>query len=400
MSIKGSPLRKTILVVALGMFVCKSYGQELIDVSLTHIPEILRTPLNSMDASVADIDQDGDLDIVVAIEFHKNVILLNDGNGQFTNGSDRIPDKIAKETSKPYRYYPYHDSEDVMIVDIDKDGLLDLLFVTEDDKTNELYFQQEDGSFIDSSDQFPVDNVSNALIKGDFDDDGWIDFIVGNNGQNNYLRNHEGRLIDETTKRLPVISDITQDVETGDYDNDGDLDLLVGNEDDNRLLQNDGNGFFKDITAEVFSDGISEETREADFADVDGDGDLDIYFANVRMFTPKEAIQRLLINEHGKFVERSENIVDLNPIIGALEGDFYDIDNDGDPDLIVGKLDGLTIGINDGTGNFKENTLTFITPMTVTIVDIEIADFNGDSKPDIFVACFRGPDKLLLSQSE
>ena len=86
--------------------------------------------------------------------------------------------------------------------------------------------------------------------------------------------------------------------------------------------------------------------------------------------------------------------------LGALDGDFYDIDNDGDPDLIVGKLDGLTIGINDGTGNFKETTSTFITPLTVTIVDIEIADFNGDSKPDIFVACFRGPDKLLLSQSE
>jgi len=393
-------LRKTILVVALGMFFCKSFGQELYDVSLTHIPEILQNPLNSMDASVADIDQDGDLDIVVAIEFHKNVILMNDGNGQFINGSDRIPDKIAEKASKPYPYYPYHDSEDVMIVDLNKDGLLDLLFVTEDDKTNELYFQKDDGSFIDSSGQFPVDNVSNALMKGDFDNDGWMDFIVGNNGQNNYLRNNQGVLLDETTERLPLLSDVTQDIEIGDYDNDGDLDLLIGNEDDNRLLENDGNGFFKDITAEVFFDGISEETREADFADIDGDGDLDIYFANIQMFTPKQAIQRLLINQDGKFVERSESISKLDSIIGTLDADFYDIDQDGDQDLLIGKLDGLTIGINDGKGNFKEETSNFITPIGAIIVDIEVADFNGDQKPDIFLACFRGPDKLFLSHSD
>jgi len=352
-----------------------------------------------MDASVADIDRDGDLDIVLAIEFQKNIILLNDGKGHFTDASNLLPDKIAIEDPKPYLYYPYHDSEDVMIEDLNKDGLLDLLIVTEDDRTNEMYLQNKDGSFAEASDQFPVDNVSNALIKGDFDNDGWVDFIVGNNGQNNYLKNNHGTLQDETTLRLPQASDVTQDIEIGDYDNDGDLDLLIGNEDDNRLLQNDGNGFFKDITADVFTDGISEETREADFADVDNDGDLDIYFANIRMFTRKQAIQRLLINEQGKFVEASENIANMDSIIGALDADFYDIDQDGDQDLLIGKLDGLSIGINDGKGNFKEETSYFVPPIGAAIVDIEVADFNGDQNPDIFLGCFRGPDILLLSRS-
>ncbi len=390
---------KQIILLAIGLICINAKAQSFTEVATTNLPEISNKPLNAMDANVADIDKDGDLDIVIAIEFYKNVILLNDGKGYFTDGSNLLPDKVAEKAPKPYQYYPYHDSEDVMIEDINKDDLLDILFVTEDDHTNELYFQKKDGTFMDASDQFPVGNVSNALIKGDFDNDGWMDFIVGNKGQNNYLKNKKGVLVDETAKRFPIKLDTTQDVEVGDFDNDGDLDILFGNEDDNRLLQNNGEGVFTDITESVFKDGISEETREADFSDVDNDGDLDIYFANVRMFTPKAPTQRLLINEDGKFKDVSQEYLKFNAIVGALDADFFDIDNDGDQDLIIGKLDGLVIGINNGKGHFEEQTNKFLDqPINAIIVHIEVADFNGDNKPDIYLACFRGPDKLLLSQ--
>lgn len=374
-------------------------GQSFKNVSSTHLPEKVLKPYNSMDASVVDIDLDGDLDIVIAVEFLKNCILINDGKGNFSDGSNLLPDKIAVVNPKPYQYYPYHDSEDVMVEDINKDGLLDILFVTEDDRLNELYLQKNNGTFKDASDKFPVGNVSNALIKGDFDNDGWTDFIVGNNGQNNYLKNNSGNLVDETKKRMPKISDVTQDIEVGDYDNDGDLDLLVGNEDDNRLLQNNGKGYFIDVTEQMFTGGISEETREADFADVDNDGDLDIYFANVTMFTQKSAIQRLLINQNGKFIDKSEEQLKLNDIAGALDADFFDIDNDGDLDLLIAKINGFSIGINNGKGFFEELTEKFIkTPIDAIIVDVEVADFNNDNRPDIYLACFRGPDRLLISQ--
>ena len=142
---------------------------------------------------------------------------------------------------------------------------------------------------------------------------------------------------------------------------------------------------------------ISEETREADFADVDNDGDLDIYFANVMMFTRKSPIQRLLINENGKYVDKSDQQLNFNTISGTLDADFFDIDNDGDQDLLLAKLDGLAIGINDGKGNFKEQTNQWLeTSISSIIVDIEVADFNGDRKPDIYLSCFRGGDTLLL----
>ncbi len=391
---------KQLIVCLVGLIGVSVHGQSFKEVSSTHLPPSVKKAYNSMDASVADIDKDGDLDIVLAIEFYKNVILINDGKGNFSDGSNLLPDKVAKAATKPYQYYPYHDSEDVMIEDINKDGLLDILFVTEDDKTNELYIQETDKSFRDASEKFPVDNVSNALIKGDFDGDGWVDFIVGNNGQNNYLKNNKGVLTDDTKNRLPVVSDVTQDVEVGDYDNDGDLDLLVGNEDDNRLLQNNGKGVFTDITKIVFSNGISEETREADFADIDNDGDLDVYFANVQMFTPKKPIQRLLINENGKYIDKGAERLKFNNVVGLLDADFFDIDNDGDQDLLLAKLNGFSIGINNGKGYFEEQTDKFLeTPIgAAVIVDIEVADFNKDGKPDIYLACFRSPDKLLMGQ--
>lgn len=389
---------KHLLAFVLGFFSISAQSQLLKEATFTHLPSIVRLPYNSMDASVADIDADGDLDIVVAVEFYKNIILLNDGKGNFKDGSSRLPDKIATAVPKPYKYYPYHDSEDVMIEDINKDGLLDILFVTEDDKNNEFYIQKTRNTFKDVSNNFPVNNISNALIKGDFDGDGWVDFIVGNNGQNNYLRNNRGVLVDETAQRLPQISDRTQDIEVGDYDNDGDLDLLIGNEDNNCLLQNNGNGIFSDVTQNVFSNGISEETREADFADVDNDGDLDIYFANVSMFTKKEPIQRLLINENGKYIDKSQECLFFNNRISVVDADFFDMDNDGDQDLLLGKINGFSIALNDGKGNFREQTEQFIKyPITSVIVDIEIADFNGDSKPDVYLACFNKHDKLLLS---
>lgn len=391
-------MKQTLLLIV-AIIGLQLHAQTFKEVTATYLPSIVKSARNSMDAQIADIDRDGDLDIVIAVEFYKNVILLNDGKGNFSDDSSLIPDKVATLSSKPYQYYPYHDSEDVMIEDINKDGLLDLVFVTEDDQKNELYLQKKDGSFKDVSDEFPVTGVSNGLIKADFDGDGWTDFIVGNNGQNNYLKNHKGTLVDETKNRLPVIKDVTQDVEVGDYDNDGDLDLLVGNEDDNRLLQNNGKGVFTDVTDEVFSGGISEETREADFADIDNDGDLDIYFANIRMFTAKTPTQRLLINENGKFTDQGASRLNFTNTVGLLDADFVDIDQDGDQDLLLGEINGFSIGINDGKGNFTEQTTQLLdTAIKGIVVDIEVADFNNDGKPDIYLSCFRSGDHLFLGQ--
>jgi len=66
----------------------QTFGQlSFSEVSSTHLPPVAIQPANTMDASVVDLDGDGDLDVVLAIEFLKNVILINDGTGKFEDAS-------------------------------------------------------------------------------------------------------------------------------------------------------------------------------------------------------------------------------------------------------------------------------------------------------------------------
>jgi hypothetical protein len=368
------------------------------DVTQRHLPIDSLTGL-SMDAMPGDVDDDGDLDLLIANEFRPNILLLNDGRGRFTDASDRIPSAE-------------HDSEDVAFADFDRDGDLDAVVVTEDDQTNEYYLNRGDGTFADAGDRWPVAGTSNAVVAHDLTGDGAPDLVVGNNGQNVLLVNDgSGRFTDETESRLPQRDDVTQDVELGDVDGDGDLDLIVGNEDDNRLLLNDGSGSFSDAPdgALPLRD-TPEETREADFGDVDGDGDLDLFFANVRLFVEDANRQnRLLLNDgSGRFTDgTAEQFPSENR--SALDGDFVDVDRDGDLDIVTSEVayDGESITSspyrvwrNDGAGRFTDATdALFPEGVTGRGLDAEAADYNGDGLVDLFL-CSRGTvDRLLLGRA-
>jgi hypothetical protein len=237
------------------------------------------TNMFSMDAASADIDDDGDLDLVVAGEFSSNVLLINDGDGRFTDESDtRLP-------------RARRDSEDILVDDVDGDGDLDLLIVSEDDEINEFYLNDGAGLFADDSARIPVRGTSNAVAGADIDGDGDTDVAIGNGGfggqANALLRNDGGTYIDITVSALTTASRTTQDIEFGDIDGDGDVDWLEGNEEDNRLLLNDGAGLFHEEWDMPVPRAV-EETRDADFGDIDADGDLDILFGRGAVPWPRE----------------------------------------------------------------------------------------------------------------
>ncbi|AHM60967.1 FG-GAP repeat-containing protein [Flammeovirgaceae bacterium 311] len=372
------------------------------DASETHLPEAVKKSLNSMDAKAVDIDEDGDLDLVLAMEFVKNVILINDGKGKFGDGSHRLPYLAAPVTPKPYPYYPYGDTEEVAIADFDGDGDLDLLFVAEDNQTNEFYINDDKGYFVNATERIPVSGTSNALVSHDFDGDGLTDVIIGNNGQNVYLRNAgKARFIDETAKRLPTREDITQDLDAFDFDGDGDLDLVVGNERENYLLQNDGKGNFTDVTSAYIASELQAngESRDVNFVDIDGDGQADLFFANVFMFQKQMPIQRMLMRRGERFVDETEKRLGFTSTHSLLDANFADLDGDGDLDLVVATFEQPRIYLNDGKGFFKDVTdEVFPAAFRAMGISVEIADFNGDGLPDIYFANFRGPDKLFLQQ--
>ncbi len=392
-----------VLSIAFGIFqagYCQKPNESTAffkDVTTTNLP-FKDLQLLSMDAAIADLDQDGDMDILIANEHRPNILLINDGTGKFTNESaSRIP-QIN------------HDSEDIGIADFDLDGDPDIIVVSEDDKTNELYLNNGDGTFSDAGDRIPVTGTSNSVVVFDINLDGAPDILIGNNGQNNVLINDgKGYFKDETIERFGEFTDVTQDLTLGDIDNDGDQDLLIGNEDANRILINDGKGFFKDQSAARLTyRATPEETREVDVADIDGDGDLDILYGNVQAFVQTAPRQnRLLLNDgKGFFTDITESHLpkDDNRCFGVA---FLDIDNDGDADIMTGNTNGARFGgltpfsvyLNDGKGKFVDATGSIL-PESIKGrgFDIDFVDFNGDAIKDLFLSNRGSQDFLLFGK--
>ncbi len=368
------------------------------DVSSINLPSPDLNGL-SMDAVAADFDADGDPDIFIANEFGPNILLINNGSGAFANRSAiQLPSSAR-------------DSEDVGIADFDADGDLDLVIVSEDDRVNELYFNNGVGIFTDVSNRIQAQGTSNAVAVADFNNDSFTDILIGNNGQNFILLNRgNGIFDDESSTRLPQIADVTQDVELGDVDGDGDLDIINGNEDRNRIWINNGNGFFEDETdARLPERSTLEETREAKLGDVDGDGDLDLFFANVQAFVPNADRQnRLLLNDgNGVFTDvTSDRLPTDND--RSFTASIIDLDQDGDLDIITGNTNGTNFGgstpyrvyENEGDGVFALNTEAFF-PASISGrgFDITPADFNGDGRLDLFFSSRGSADQLLFGQS-
>jgi hypothetical protein len=360
-----------------------------IDVSAEALPPKSGSP-NAMAATAADLDGDGDNDIAIAIELGTNRVLLNDGTGRFS------------ETALSG---PSGDHEDVAIADFDGDGDLDLVFIGEDDQV--LGYHRNDGSagFTDVSDRLPNRATSNTVVAVDADGDGDADLVTANAGPDFvWINDGTGGFTDESAARLPQHGDISQDIAAGDVDGDGDADLVFGNEEQNRLYLNDGAGRF--IDAPLPWRATPEETRDADLADVDGDGDLDLYFANVRIFNAdRDQQDRLLLNDGlGRFTDVTATHLSPDDELTTAVA-FIDYDRDGDLDLIRGRMGDLAASrsnfvllafANDGAGHFSAAPGVVPPVAGANAFDIELADFNGDGRTDLFVASRGGPDRLLI----
>lgn len=350
----------------------------------------------SMDAHVFDPDQDGDLDVMLAMEYRPNILLMNDGTGQFTDVShSHLPART-------------HDSEDIASGDFDGDGDIDAISVTEDDQTNEFYRNTGNGVFEAAPEMMPGTYTTNGVASADLNADGLPDLVLANIGQNRiWIASPEG-FQDETETRLPTVEDASQDAEFGDVDGDGDLDLIFGNEDRNRLLLNDGTGRFTDGGSLEFDETrTSEVTREADFGDVDGDGDLDLVFANYAAAgQPPQPKDRLLINDGaGHFTdETASRLPDRTDF--SLDADFVDLDQDGDLDLLMSTVPSSPEGSrwlafrNDGTGHFTDETDLILPQSAVGAgLDSEAGDLNGDGILDLYLAARPGRDRILFGKA-
>jgi hypothetical protein len=250
---------------------------------------------------------------------------------------------------------------------------------------------------------------------GDADGDGWIDLYVGafNTGgskPNLFFRNNRGtfRLDGQKTLRLP--SRPTGSI-FADLDNDGDLDLYVSSMpagEDSRLakrlghplrgcslFRNDGGGKFTDVSKGNAACPAAFGGRSATVLDYDGDGLLDLLVGedpNPGYNGSKTRSTRLFRNKGNLQFEDVTQKAGIPAGIPGLGVAAADVNNDGRPDLFIAcGSGGNRLFLNMGGGKFREAPGTrkvFEWPTSRgddMVCGVCFGDLNGDGLLDIVI---------------
>ena len=343
-----------------------------------------------MDVANGDIDGDGDLDLVLAQEYGRNIVLFNSGDGVFTEA-----DSTVKGT--------WGDNEDVLLRDFDGDGDLDMVTVHEDDGDHAYLLNDGAGNFTRVEEAFEYGSTANGVATTDFDGDGYLDLVLGNAGKNLLLMNQAGENFLVSEDRWSPNEITTQDVLLVDIDGDSDLDVFAANEGPNSVFVNSGDGSFENQSAARLPEYV-QESREADAADIDADGDMDILVGNVPHNLHRPHMNQLLVNDgEGNFIDATAaGLEGLDNGYGSFTVKFVDLNGDGHIDIISprGGIGWGTVDswINDGSGTFHSREQVFSHPPKGSVFDIEVFDANGDGKQDLYFCYQTGVDQLYISQ--
>jgi hypothetical protein len=243
---------------------------------------------------------------------------------------------------------------------------------------NILLHNDGKGNFTDVSAQAGILKTPGTYALGvlvaDFDNDGWPDIYVANDSTSSalYHNNRDGTFTDIAIEAGVAYSadgkpQAGMGVSTADYDGDGNLDIVKTNfaGDTSSLYRNLGNGFFEDST---FQAGLGRNTRflgwGAMFLDYDNDTWPDILLTNGHVYPEvadtaieygyrqRKVLYRNLGN--GRFLDVSENagpgILEKVSGRGCATGDF---DNDGDVDVVVNCVNDVPqlLRCDNATGN-------------------------------------------------
>ena len=363
-------------------------------VSLTSFQKLVNSEMSSMDVIAEDFNGDGHKDFVIATEFGPNRLLI------FENG--KWIEKVHLPQLKAYALpVKGEDSEDIAYGDFDKDGDLDLFFVSEDTENHELLLNDGKGTFQFSDNQIPKKGQANAVLVYDFNHDGWEDILIGIRGQNELYLNNKGKaFFHEPNKIWPKNQDHTQDLILIDIDNDKDLDIVEGIEKGgNNLFINEEGTFIEKSDRLSLPENL--ETRKVIPYDFDQDGDMDLFFCNVGWNPSKNAQNQLLDNDgSGHF----KNITDRLPsdLSTTLDAVFIDINKDNLIDIVTTnfvndkKVNVLTSYKKDGQLFFKtkDNLLPELNFMGgVTLLSIHESDHSY-----LYFGNFNSKDILLQLQ--
>src|SRR5438874_253074 len=301
-----------------------------------------------------DYDNDGVPDLFVT-QYGRNVLYHNNGNGSFTDVTDKAG--VAGLESGLFH-------SGATFFDYDRDGYLDLYVGSYvalgpdgprycnigtvrsscppsayKGSADVLYHNNGNGTFTNVTrvaNIYQPDGKNLSVGAADYDNDGWPDLFVANDGLNAYLyHNERGKSFKELGAPSGMAFSASGSlmaamcISLGDYDNDGWLDLYVsdfqGSSD--HLWHNDGKGNFDEVSDEAGITGATHSVLSfgGGFIDYDNDGLLDLFIANGHVYpeieqaspgTHYKQVNSIFHNEgHGKFVETSKEtgVADQTP---------------------------------------------------------------------------------------
>jgi cytochrome oxidase Cu insertion factor (SCO1/SenC/PrrC family)/Cu/Ag efflux protein CusF len=307
----------------------------------------LSDQLGGLNLVQADYNNDGCMDLLVlrgGWEFPLRPSLLkNNCNGTFTD--------VTREAGLPLSVR----TQTAAWADFDNDGNLDL-FLPSEDGPSRLFRNTGRGTFEDVTKKagIDVDAFIKAVVAGDYDNDGFVDF---------YLTNYEGNNLLFHNNRDGTFTEVGKDAGVQapwrsfaawffDYDNDGWDDLFVTsyyistdesvrtylgrphNAETLKLYKNLRNGKFRDVSADVGLDKVWMPMA-ANFGDVNNDGYLDMYLGMGSPSFTSIMPHELMLNIAGKSFISATAASGTGELHKGHGIAFADIDRDGDEDILA-----------------------------------------------------------------
>lgn len=318
-----------------------------------------------------DIDDDGDLDIVWSSTSDSKIKWIrNDGLGTFG-----LTFNIDTNASGVRNFY---------IADVDNNGSMDIVssFFAQGGQ-GVVWYKNTNGNF---GNRILISNVVDyvtSVYAGDLDGDGDIDVVSASSGDNKiaWYENLDGNATFGTQQVLSLAVNGASVVRIADVDDDGDLDIIFASNDDSKIawLENlDSTGSF---SGEIFISSHSGDLRDIHFSDMDGDGDLDFLTAsnnNIILFKNTNGGDSFASNILTKHINGGRIVF------------TGDIDGDGDMDIVAASYwdDKISWFENlDGQGNFH-NTQKIISETIDGATSVFVGDVDGDGFNDVLATSY------------
>lgn len=254
------------------------------EVTATHLPQMAAS---IGDLEFGDVDDDGDLDMVLADwgpgspmanEGGRTMLWVNDGEGRFTDVTAvQMPEALVRF------------SWELEFVDVDNDYDLDILVSCKQCAGSFLFENDGFGVFADvTQDRLPRYRNNYDFEAMDLNGDAYLDLITVNDSsdfkERIFINDRAGGFVDASSDLWPREHNLGVDdnmVAFLDFDSDGDADFLIGslglnNYAGDRLILNDGAGNLSLLAIERLFNAKTGGTLGIAVADLNGDGRLDI----------------------------------------------------------------------------------------------------------------------------